>query len=34
MVLRVLIFLVVMTGVFYATYRRTWVPVKRGDDDL
>lgn len=32
--LRVLIFLVVMTGVFYATYRRTWVPVKRGDDDL
>ncbi len=32
--LRVLIFLVVMTGVFYATYKRTWTPVKRGDDRL
>ena len=32
--LRVLIFLLVMTGVFYATYRRTWTPVKRGDADL
>ena len=32
--LRVLVFLLVMTGVFYATYRRTWAPVKRGDDDL
>ncbi len=32
--LRVLVFLVVMTGVFYATYRRTWKPVKRGETDL
>ena len=32
--LRVVLFLLVMTGVFYATYRRTWAPVKRGDADL
>ncbi len=32
--LRVLIFLLVMTGVFYAAYRRTWTPVRRGDDRL